>query len=181
MSRSSARRRTAAGLLCALGAGLATSGPAAAAAPDQTWNCRASAAYTAVPGRDRDEPVVANGSSRTATESPDRARCAADEAEPVGRTDALDIDGPSASTAIAPASGLAVDQRVSAQAAVADVTLSGLALVVHGARAEASAACTAAGPSLAGSSTVPRCVSAARRSTRARPSRRCPSCRRARS
>ena len=74
MSRSLACRRTAAGLLCALGAGLASAGPAGAAAPDQTWNCRASAGYTAVPARDRDEPVVANGSSRTATQSPNRAR-----------------------------------------------------------------------------------------------------------
>jgi hypothetical protein len=155
MTRSPTCRRMVAGLLCALGAGLASAGPAGAAAPDQTWNCRASAAYTALPARDRDEPVVANGSSRTTTESPDRARCAADDAKPVGATDGLGVNGPAASTAIAPASGLAVDQRVSARSSVADATPSGLALVVHGARAAASGACTAAGPGLSGSSTVP--------------------------
>jgi hypothetical protein len=152
MTRFPACRRTVAGFLCVLGAGLASAGPAGAAAPDQTWNCRASAAYTAVAARDRDEPVVANGSSRTATESPDRARCADDDAKPVGATDGLGVNGPAASTAIAPA---AVDQRVSARSSVADATPAGLALVVHAARAEASAACTAAGPSLSGSSSVP--------------------------
>lgn len=155
MTRSPACRRTVAGLLCALGAGLASAGPAGAAAPDQSWNCRASAGYTAVPARDRDEPVVANGSSRTATESPDRARCADDEAKPVGVTDGLAVNGPAAVTAIAPDSGLAVDQRVSARSSVVDATPRGLALVVHGARAEASGACTASGPGLTGSSAVP--------------------------
>jgi hypothetical protein len=157
MSRSLACRRSAAGLLCALGAGLAYAGPAAAAAPDQTWNCRASAAYTAVPARDRDEPVVANGSSRTATESPDRARCADDEAKPVGVGAELGVQGPAAATAIAPDTGLAVDQRVSARSSVADFAPSqdGFALVVHGASAEASGACSPAGAGLSGSSTVP--------------------------
>jgi hypothetical protein len=36
------------------------------------WNCRASAGYIAIPAQDRSEPVVANGSSRTSVESPDR-------------------------------------------------------------------------------------------------------------
>jgi hypothetical protein len=157
MSRSSAGRRTAAGLVCALGAGLASAGPAGAAAPDQLWNCRASAGYTAVPARDRDEPVVANGSSRTATESPDRARCADDEAKPVGVGSELGLEGPTAVTAIAPDSGLAVDQRVSARSSVNDFAPSqdGFALVARGAHAEAAAACTPAGASLSGSSTVP--------------------------
>ena len=63
MLRSSACRRAATGLLCALGAGLAVAGPAYAGAADQMWNCRASAAYIAIPAQDRTEPVVANGSS----------------------------------------------------------------------------------------------------------------------
>jgi Ca2+-binding RTX toxin-like protein len=157
MSRSSACRHTAAGLLCALGAGLAYAGPAAAAAPDQTWNCRASAGYTAVPARDRTEPVVANGSSRTATQSPDRARCADDDGTPVGAGSELGLQGPAASTAIDPDAGLAVDQRAGALSSATDFApgQNGFALVVHGASAEASGACSASGATLSGSSTVP--------------------------
>ena len=157
MSRSPACRRTAAGLLCALGTGLAFAAPAPAAAPDQTWNCRASAGYTAVPARDRDEPVVANGSSRTATESPDRARCADDEAKPVGAGSEIGLQGPTAVTAVTPDTGYAVDQRVSAQSSAADAApgQDGLSFLVHGATAEATATCTPGGASLTGSSTVP--------------------------
>jgi hypothetical protein len=157
MSSSSACRRSAAGLFCALGACLATAAPAFAAAPDQLWNCRASAGYTATPGQDRNEPVVANGSSRTSVESPDRARCADDEARPVAAGQGLDLQGPTASTAIDPDSGLAVDQHVSASSSVVDFASGeqGLNLVVRGAHAEAAATCTASGPSLTGSSVVP--------------------------
>jgi Ca2+-binding RTX toxin-like protein len=157
MSLSSACRRTAAGLLCALAAVLASAGPASAGAPDQLWNCRASAGYDAVPDRDRDEPVVANGSSRTTTESPDRARCADDEAKPSGAGDPLQLEGPTAKTSIEPDAGLAVDQRVSARSSANNFAPGnqGFALLVHGASAEASGVCTPAGPSLTGSSTVP--------------------------
>jgi hypothetical protein len=157
MSLSSACRRSAAGLLCALGAALATAGPAAAGAPDQTWNCRASAAYVAIPARDRAEPVVANGSSRTATESPDRARCADDAGSPADTASDLGLTGPAAETTVNPDRGLAVDQSVSAKSSVADFAPGeqGLNLVVHGAHSEASATCTPGGPSLSGSSQVP--------------------------
>jgi len=157
MSPSSACRRAATGLLCALGAGLATAGPASASAADQMWNCRASAAYIAIPAQDRTEPVLANGSARTATESPDRARCADDDAKPVGPGDELGLTGPVAQTAVKPDSGLAVDQSVSASSSVVDFApgQAGNNLVVRGARAEATASCTANGPALSGSSVVP--------------------------
>jgi hypothetical protein len=157
MLRSAPWRRTAAALLCALGAGLATAGPASAGAPDQMWNCRASAGYIAVPARDRSEPVVANGSARTATESPDRARCADDDAKPFGPGGELGLSGPVAMTSINPDSGLAVDQSVSAKASVVDFAPAqqGFNLQVRGARADASATCTASGPGLNGSSDVP--------------------------
>ncbi len=145
------------GLLCALGAGLATAGSASASAADQTWNCRASAAYIAIPAQDRTEPVLANGSARTATESPDRARCADDDAKPVGPGNELGLTGPVAKTSVNPDSGLAVDQSVGAKSSVVDFApgQAGNNLVVRGARAEATAVCTASGPALSGSSVVP--------------------------
>ncbi len=145
------------GLLCALGAGLATAGSASASAADQMWNCRASAAYIAIPAQDRTEPVVANGSARTATESPDRARCADDDAKPVGPGNELGLTGPVAKTSVNPDSGLAVDQSVGAKSSVVDFApgQAGNNLVVRGARAEATAVCTASGPALSGSSVVP--------------------------
>jgi Ca2+-binding RTX toxin-like protein len=157
MSPASAGRRLATGLLCALGAGLATAGSASASAADQMWNCRASAAYIAIPAQDRTEPVVANGSARTATESPDRARCADDDAKPVGPGNELDLTGPVAKTSVNPDAGLAVDQSVSAKSSVVDFApgQAGNNLVVRGARAEATAVCTANGPALSGSSVVP--------------------------
>ena len=76
------------------------------------WNCRASAAYIAIPAQDRTEPVVANGSSKTATESPDRARCADDDAKPVGPGNELGLErARRPRRAVDPDSGLAVDQR----------------------------------------------------------------------
>ena len=157
MSRSSACRRTAAGFICALGAGLLSAGPAQAGVADQMWNCRASAAYVASPGQDRAEPVLANGSSRTRTEGPDRTRCADDDAKPVGLGGELGLAGPAATTAVNPDGGLAVDQRVDARASVVDFApgQEGFSLVVRGARAEAGAACTAGGPAFTGSSVVP--------------------------
>jgi hypothetical protein len=150
-------RRAATAFLCALGAGLAIAGPAYAGPADQLWNCRASAAYIAVPAQDRIEPVVANGSSRTSVESPDRATCADDDAQPVGLPNQLSLNGPAASTAVDPDGGLAVDQHVSARSSVTDFApgQQGLNLEVHGARAEATASCTASGPALTGSSVVP--------------------------
>jgi Ca2+-binding RTX toxin-like protein len=157
MSLSSGCRRLATVLLCALGAGLATAGSAYAGAADQTWNCRASAAYIAIPAQDRTEPVVANGSSRTSIESPDRSRCADDEGQPVGPGNELGLEGPVAKTTVEPNGGLAVDQSVSAKSSVVDFApgQAGNNLVVRGASAEASARCTANGPALSGSSVVP--------------------------
>jgi hypothetical protein len=157
MFHSSARRRTATSLVCAIGAALAAAGPAHAGAADQLWNCRASAAYIAVPAQDRLEPVAANGSSRTATESPNRSRCADDDARPVGPGNEPGLSGPAAETAVDPDAGLAVDERVSARSSVVDFSPGdkGLNLVVRGAHAEAAAACTAGGASLSGSSAVP--------------------------
>jgi hypothetical protein len=156
MSPSSGCRRTATALLCALGVGLATAAPASAGAPDQLWNCRASAGYIAVPAQDRNEPVVANGSTRTATESPDRARCADDDAKPVGAGGELGLSGPAAQTSVDPDSGLAVDQTVSAKSSVVAFSPGeqGFNLVVRAAHAEASAACTPGGARLTGASEV---------------------------
>ena len=159
MSRSSACRRSAAGLLCALGAGLAVSRPRRPPPhADQLWNCRASASYTATPGQDRNEPVVANGSSRTSVESPDRPRCADDEGRPVAAGQGLDLQGPTAQTTIDPDAGLAVDQRISARSAVNDATSSsgGFVLVARVATAEATGSCTGSTPALAGTSRVER-------------------------
>lgn len=160
MSVSCSGRRMAAGLFCALGAGLATAGPAPAAAPDQLWNCRASASYTAMPGKDRNEPVVANGSSRTSVESPDRPRCADDEGRPVAAGQGLDLQGPTARTTIDPDAGLAVDQRVTARSAVNDATSTsgGFVLVARGATAEATGSCTGSTPALAATSRVERVI-----------------------
>lgn len=156
MSRSSACRRVAAGLCCALGAGLAAAAPAPASPPDQLWTCRASASYTATPGKDRNEPVVANGSSRTSVESPDRPRCADDEARPVAAGQGLDLQGPTARTAIDPDSGLAVDQHLSARSAVNDATSTSGGFVLHarGATAQATGACAGSLTALAGTSRV---------------------------
>ena len=158
MSRSFGCRRSAAGFLCALGAGLASAAPADAAAPDQLWNCRASASYTATPGQDRNEPVVANGSSRTSVESPDRPRCADDDGRPVAAGQGLDLEGPTAQTTIDPDSGLAVDQRVSARSTVNDATSTndGFVLVARVATAEATGSCIGSTPALAGTSRVER-------------------------
>jgi hypothetical protein len=157
MSTSSACRRTAASLFCALGAALAAAGPAHAGVADQLWNCRASAGYDAMPARDRDEPVVANGSSRATVESPDWARCADDDAKPTGATDPLMLEGPTARTTIDPDSGFAVDQHVSARSSANNFAPGGqgFSLLVQGASAEATGACSASGPSLSGSSVVP--------------------------
>jgi hypothetical protein len=156
MSPSSACRRTAAGILCTLGACLTVAAPAFAGVPDQLWNCRASASYTATPGQDRNEPVVANGSSRTSVESPDRARCADDEARPVAAGEGLDLQGPTASTAIDPDSGLAVDQHVSARSHVNEATSTSgsFVLTARGATADATGACTGSAPALTGTSRV---------------------------
>ena len=100
---------------------------------------------------------MANGNSRTATGSPDRPRCADDEAKPVGVGSEQGLQGPTAVAAITPDTGLAVDQRVSARTSVTDAAPSqdGLSFLVHGASAEAAAVCTPAGARLSGSSTVP--------------------------
>ena len=44
--------------------------------------------------------MLANGSARTATESPDRARCADDDAKPVGPGTELGLTGPVAQTSV---------------------------------------------------------------------------------
>lgn len=155
MPLSPASRRALAAALCC-GSALVFTAPAGAAAPDQLWNCRASASYTATPGQDRNEPTVANGSSRTSVESPDRARCADDDARPVSAGQGLDLQGPTASTTIEPNTGLAVDQRVTATSHVNEASrVDGtFVLVARGGSAQASAACSGATAVLSGSSSV---------------------------
>jgi hypothetical protein len=111
----------------------------------------------AIPARDRVEPVVANGSSRTATESPDRPRCADDGSSPADTASDLGLRGPAAETSVNPDRGLAVDQSVTAKSSVVDLVLGeqGLDLVVHAAHSAATATCTPDGASLSGSSEVP--------------------------
>ncbi|MGZ5321266.1 MAG: calcium-binding protein [Solirubrobacterales bacterium] len=155
MSFSPASRRVLTAALCC-GTALACAAPAGAAAPDQLWNCRASSAYTAMPGQDRNEPTVANGSARTSVESPDRGRCADDDARPVSAGQGLDLQGPTAATKIDPDAGLAVDQHITAsshanEASRADGTF---VLVARGASAQAAAACSGTTAVLSGSSSV---------------------------
>jgi hypothetical protein len=155
MSLSPASRRALAAALCC-GTALVWAAPAGAAAPDQLWNCRASAAYTAMPGQDRNEPTVANGSARTSTESADRARCADDDARPVSAGQGLDLQGPTAATTIDPDAGLAVDQHVTALSHANEATRTDgtFVLVARGASAQAAGACSTLGAVLSGSSSV---------------------------
>lgn len=155
MSLSPAWRRALTAALCC-GTALVCAAPAGAAAPDQLWNCRASAAYTATPNQDRNEPTVANGSSRTSTESPDRAGCADDDARPVSAGQGLNLQGPTAATAIDPNSGLAVDQHTAASSHVNEASRADgtFLLVARGASAQATGACSAMGALLTGSSSV---------------------------
>jgi hypothetical protein len=156
VSFSPASRRALTAALCC-GAALAGSAASAgAAAPDQLWNCRASATYTATPGQDRNEPVVANGSARTSVESPDRGRCADDDGRPVAAGQGLDLQGPTAATTIDPNSGLAVDQHITASSHVNEASRADgtFVLVARVASATASAACSGATAVLSGSSSV---------------------------
>ena len=155
MSFSPASRRALTAALCC-GTALACAAPAGAAAPDQLWNCRASAGYTATPGQDRNEPTVANGSARTSVESPDRGRCADDDARPVSAGQGLDLQGPTAATTIDPNTGLAVDQHITASSHVneASGTDGTFVLVARGASAQAAGACSGATAVLSGSSSV---------------------------
>lgn len=155
MSLSPAWRQALTAALCC-GTALVCAAPAGAAAPDQLWNCRASAAYTATPGQDRNEPTVANGSARTSTESPDRGSCADDDARPVSAGQGLDLQGPTAATSIDPDSGLAVDRHITASSHVNEAgrTDGTFVLVARGASAQATGACSAMGALLAGSSSV---------------------------
>ena len=149
MSPSSACRRTATGLLCVLGAGLATAGSASASAADQMWNCRASAALH----RHSRRRTAPSRSSPTAARAP-RSRALIAPAAPTTTPSPsapgseLGLTGPIAKTSVDPDSGLAVDQSVSAQSSVVDFApgQAGNNLVVRGARAEATAVCTANGP-----------------------------------
>ena len=76
---------------------------------------------------------------------------------PSARATSWASTGPVAKTSVNPDSGLAVDQSVGAKSSVVDFApgQAGNNLVVRGARAEATAVCTANGPALSGSSVVP--------------------------
>ncbi|HWH43900.1 MAG TPA: calcium-binding protein, partial [Thermoleophilaceae bacterium] len=122
---------------------------------DARWTCRASAGYVAAPGRDRIEPVVANGSSRTSVESADRARCADDnggfnETPVSGPTGKVTLQGPFARTAIEPDTGSTRDQQVAAAAGAARVRVENadgsFVLEAEGVYVQAVGSCASLGP-----------------------------------
>lgn len=108
---------------------LAPSADAATKSP--VWKCRASATYASVNGENRVEPIVANGNINTADGAdPDRAQCVSSEtgagntATQLGiGTDFVGAVTGSAVTRIEPELGRAIDQRISADGRVEDLTL----------------------------------------------------------
>lgn len=122
-----------AGLVAVLAgvAGLFDSGAAMAFTSEPLWGCRASALSVSVSGNNRAEPVLANGNPNTANgASPDRDQCTNQEAgannlaTPVGiPQDFLAARTATAKTMISPALGKAIDQKVTAQSGVEDLTL----------------------------------------------------------
>jgi hypothetical protein len=89
-------------------------------------------------------------------ESPDRGRCADDDARPVSAGQGLDLQGPTAATTIDPNSGLAVDQHITARSHVNEASGAEgtFVIVARGASAQAAGACSGATPVLSGSSSV---------------------------
>jgi hypothetical protein len=147
-------------VVAALALGALCWAPAAPAdTTDPHWTCRASAGYIAMPGEDRDEPVVANGNTQTSTQSPDRARCADDQA---GASQAdqggLSGQGTSAQTSIDPDGGAARDQTVSSSAQISDGRIQNgdgsFVLTAAEAQSQATARCLGETPTLTGSSSV---------------------------
>lgn len=161
--------RTLVGLLvaAALFAGLLLA-PASADAftSSPLWKCRASAVYASVAGNNRVEPVVANGNPSTANnKSPDRAQCSNEEAgadnlaTPLGiPTSVLGAQSASAKTTIEPEVGLAIDQKVTAEAKVENLGLplgTGTTLIGLGAATStATGSCSGGTPKLEGTSQV---------------------------
>lgn len=148
-------------LLAATTVAVASAAPASAEA-EPTWKCRASAGYVALPGQDRIEPFVANGNPNTTQGSPDRDRCADDQAQLTGdrTTGPLTQSNPFARTEIEPDDGSTAAQTVSAEAR-ADLTTirspdGGFTLSAEAIRAQAGARCVGATPVLSGSSGVAR-------------------------
>jgi hypothetical protein len=162
------RAGTAAALVIVL-AGLVL-GPATAQATTvpPVWQCRASALWASIAGNNRVEPILANGNPNTAGgASADRPQCASAEAglgnlpTPLGLPpDLLSAQTASATTAITPDLGNAIDQKLVSSGKIEDLTLqlppggSGLVLKVGLAQAQATASCAGGMPKLDGSSLV---------------------------
>jgi Ca2+-binding RTX toxin-like protein len=139
----------AAALLCAV--------PSLASAADPAWTCRASAAYVAFPGQDRIEPFVANGNSATATQSPDRERCADDEASAgSGGNGGISQQNPYARTSVEPDNDQAAAQTVTASAGADSTAIQSgsFSLTAAVARADASATCVGGQPAYTNSGSV---------------------------
>ncbi len=145
--------------------GLTAAGPAQADDRKPVWKCRASAAYIALNGGDRVEPIAANANINTAGgRSADRAVCGSDEAgagnlpAPLGiPIDLLAASTTSAITSIAPEPGDASTQKASATGRVENLTLRlprGGAVTVGATVADSTATgqCAAGVPVLTGSS-----------------------------
>jgi Ca2+-binding RTX toxin-like protein len=159
-------------LLVALSAALGTLVlvPAADAYTTQpVWQCRASPSYASVNDANRVEPFAANGNINTAKgASPDHAQCAPSEAG-AGNTatqigipqDFIGARTAGATTEIAPELGKAIDQKVTSDAKVENVTLQlpqggTIVLGVNAASSHATGTCVSGSklPKLAGTSQV---------------------------
>ena len=118
-------------VLATLAGVLAVAPAAQAFTTPPVWQCRGSAAYASVAGQNRVEPIVANGNINTANGvSPDRAQCVNSEtglgntATQIGISpDFLAAVTGKASTSITPELGRAIDQRITAEGRVEDLTL----------------------------------------------------------
>jgi Ca2+-binding RTX toxin-like protein len=132
------------------------------------WQCRASPSYTAVNAGNRVEPFAANGNINTANgANPDHAQCAPAEAG-AGNTatqigipqDLLGARTAGAVTTITPELGRAIDQKVTSNAKVENVTLQlpqggTITLGVNAASSHAEAGCGAGDtPTFTGGSQV---------------------------
>ncbi len=154
---SSSRTITAAALAASSLLVLVAAAPAAA---DPSWGCRASVGYVALAGEDRVEPLVANGNVNTSQVSPDRERCADDEARvngdqtvgPVTQRNAF------ARTSIDPDTGEPAAQSVLAETQADSTALSNgdgsFRLTTDDVLAQAGARCVGGVPTFSGSSSV---------------------------
>jgi RTX calcium-binding nonapeptide repeat (4 copies) len=152
-------RRTLIAILTIVGSLYALTAAAPASA-DPAWGCRASVGYLAPSGADRVEPFVANGNANTSQVSPDRDRCADDEARASGDITVGPVTqrNPVARTSIDPDTGESAAQSVLAETQADSTALSNgdgsFRLTTDDVRAQAAARCVGGVPTFSGSSSV---------------------------